>query len=244
MRVFVTRDYRAVSRQAADAADDAIRLKPGVTLGLPTGNTPLGMYQELVRRHREEGLDFSRVRTFNLDEYLGLSPDHAGSYHTYMRRYFFDHVNVPAENIHIPDGSPGVDAEAESASYERAIDGAGGIDLLIVGIGANGHIAFNEPGSSSKSRTRVVELAPETIANARKHFENELEIPLTAITMGLGTILEARRILLLASGPDKSDVVNRALRGPVSESVPASVLQLHSEVVVILDETAGAEFFG
>jgi glucosamine-6-phosphate deaminase len=154
-----------------------------------------------------------------------------------MRRQFFDHVNIPAANIDIPKGTPGIDVDVESERYERNIAGAGGIDLLIVGIAANGHIAFNEPGSSFDSRTRAVHLAPETIANAQQHFGNE-RAPSRAITMGIGTMLEARRVLLLASGAAKSDAVKRALRGPVSPAVPASALQLHPRVIAILDEAA------
>src|SRR5437667_1381908 len=176
--------------------------------------------------HRDLHLDFSRAQTFNLDEYVGLEPDHPKSYHAYMRRHFFDHVNIAVENIHMPNGTLGIDVDAETKSYEQAIEDAGGIDLLIVGIGANGHIAFNEPGSAFESRTRAVDLAPETIANARQHFRTEA-VPLRAITMGIGTILEARRILLLAAGASKAGAVERALRGPVSQSVPASALQLH-----------------
>jgi glucosamine-6-phosphate deaminase len=198
------------------------------------------MYKELVRRHRDERLDFSQARTFNLDEYLGLPADHPQSYRSYMSEHFFDHINITQENVHIPDGSPGIDADSECETYERAIGAAGGIDMLIVGIAANGHIAFNEPGSSFTSRTRVVTLAQETIANARPHFANEAEIPRTAITMGIATILEARRIVLLASGVSKASAVERALRGPVSESTPASVLQTHPNVIAILDEAAQA----
>ena len=214
---------------------------PGLTLGLPTGNTPLGMYEELVRQHRHEGLDFSRVRTFNLDEYLGLARDHPQSYRSYMQARFFNHVNVRPENTDVPDGSPGVDAKAECDRYENAIRNAGGIDLLIVGIGANGHIAFNEPGSGFDSRTRVVSLAPETIGNARKYFANDEDVPSSAITIGIRTILEARRIVLLASGRTKADAVERMLGDPVSESLPASALQLHPDVIAIVDERAGGD---
>jgi glucosamine-6-phosphate deaminase len=234
MRVLVTPDYPSMSRRAAQIAGDLVRLKPDLALCLPTGNTPLGMYEELVRKHHEESLDFSRVRTFNLDEYIGLEPGHPGSYRVYMQLHFFDHVNVAEENIHIPN-------EAECDEYERAIREAGGLDLLVVGIGANGHIAFNEPGSSFTSQTRVVTLAPETIANARKHFDHEAGIPRTAVTMGIRTILDAHQILLLASGSDKAAVVERALHGPVSESLPASVLQRHPNVVAILDQAAAGK---
>jgi glucosamine-6-phosphate deaminase len=238
MRVLVTADYRMISQQAANIVCAALRARPEVTLGLPTGNTPLGMYEELVRLHETEGLDFSKARTFNLDEYIGLAAGHSASYHAYMRRHFFDRVNVVAENTDIPRGARGIDVDAESKRYESAITAAGGIDLLIVGIGANGHIAFNEPGSSFASRTRVVELAPETIANARRYFKSDADVPRTAITVGIGTLLEARRILLLASGTSKADIVRRCLHGPVSESLPATALQLHPNVTAILDEAA------
>jgi glucosamine-6-phosphate deaminase len=230
MRVLVTPDYQTLSQTAAELVAKAVRTKPNLTLGLPTGNTPLGMYEELVRRHRDEHLDFSRVRTFNLDEYLKLPPQHPKSYHSYMRDRFFSHVNISAENTHIPT--------VESKDYESLIHDAGGIDLLIVGIGANGHIAFNEPGSSFASRTRIVDLAPETIANARRHFGSEANVPKTAITMGIATILDSHRIVLLASGSSKAESVERALRGPVSETMPASALQNHSNVIAILDEAA------
>jgi glucosamine-6-phosphate deaminase len=237
MRVLVTPDYRTLSRTAAELILKAIAAKPDLVLALPTGSTPLGLYEELVRRFREENRDFSGVTTFNLDEYLGLPQAHPNSYHTYMRRQFFDHVNIPASNIHIPDGSPEVDPDVESRLYEKAIQDAGGIDLLIMGIGANGHIAFNEPGSPLDSRTRAVQLTAETIQNARRYF-SESDPPSRAITIGIGTILEARRIVLLASGSHKADAVERALHGPVSESAPASALQLHANVIVIPEETA------
>src|SRR5262245_50048796 len=236
MRVLVTRDYQTLSRSAAELVVKAIRTKSDLTVGLPTGKTPLGMYAELVKSYREEHLDFSRLRTFNLDEYVALPHHHPSSYHAYMRQHFFQHVNVPAANIHIPDGTA-LDVDRETNRYENAIRDAGGIDLLIVGIGANGHIAFNEPGAAMDSRTRIVSLAPETMANARQHFGNE-PVPDKAVTMGIGTILEARRILLLAAGEAKADAVKRALGGPVSESVPASALQLHPQVIAILDEAA------
>ena len=238
MRVLVTPDYRTLSEEAATLVDRALRNRPDLTLGLPTGNTPLAMYAELVRKHRDAGLDFSRVRTFNLDEYLGIALDHPQSYHAYMRCRFFDHLNVAPAHVDIPDGSPGVDSDVECNRYENAIRDSGGIDLLIVGSGSTGHIAFNEPGSSFDSRTRVVSLAKETIANASKYFASDEEIPRRAITVGIRTILDARRILLLASGQTKARAVARALRGPVSESVPASALRLHPNVIAILDEEA------
>ena len=237
MRVLVTPDYRTLSRTAAELLIKALHAKSNLRLGLPTGRTPLGMYEELVKKHQEEYLDFSKLMTFNLDEYLGLPSDHPKSYHTYMKQHFFEQVNISPTNIHIPDGSPGIDADRESERYEKAIHDAGGLDLLVVGIGANGHIAFNEPGSAFDSRTRAVDLAPETIANATQYFGSD-RVPARAITMGIGTMLEARRILLLAAGTSKADAVDRSLRGPVLPDVPASALQLHPRVIVILDEAA------
>ena len=222
MRVLVTPDYQALSQEAAAIVDKSLHAKPALTLGLPTGQTPLGMYEQLIRKHRTEGLDFSAVKTFNLDEYAGISPEDPRSFHAYMRSRFFDHININPSNAHIPDD--------QYERYEHLIRESGGIDLLIVGIGLNGHIAFNEPGSSFDSRTRVVTLAPETIQAASQ------EIPHTAITMGIGTILEARKILLLASGAKKAEILRRALRGPVTEAVPASALQLHPNVIVITDK--------
>jgi glucosamine-6-phosphate deaminase len=241
MRVLVTPDYRALSRLAAELVAQAIVLKPNLTLGLPTGHTPEGMYEELVSWHRDGGASFAGVRTFNLDEYLGLPEDHPRSYHTYMRTHLFDHVDIPRNHIDIPNGAPGVDAGPECDRYESSIRAAGGIDLLIVGVGTNGHIAFNEPGSSFGSRTRVVTLARETTANARQYFAGEAEVPQKAITVGIATILEARRIVLLASGAGKAEAVKKALQGPVSESLPASVLQHHRDVTVILDKAAAPE---
>jgi glucosamine-6-phosphate deaminase len=244
MRVLVTPDYQALSRDAAQFVIETILSKPDSRLGLPTGQTPLGMYAELARRHREENIDFSQLRTFNLDEYAGLPAQHPKSYHAYMRANFFSGVNVLPDNIDIPNGAAAVDAAAECARYERAIREAGGLDLLVAGVGANGHIAFNEPGSSFSSRTRLVSLSPETIANALPHFAGDSEVPRQAITVGIGTILEARRILVIAAGSRKADAVKRALQGPVSESLPASALQLHSDVTAILDKAAAPEFFG
>ena len=238
MRVLVTPDYRTLSSTAAEFIIGALQAKADLVLGLPAGRTPLGMYEDLVKRYVDEQLDFSRVRTFNLDEYLGLPNEHPNSYHAYMRQRLFDRVNVMPANIHIPEGSPGIDPAVESENYENAIRDAGGIDLMIVGVGANGHIGFNEPGSAFDSRTRAVDLAPETMANAQHDFGDE-PAPSRAITMGIGTILESGRILLLAAGAAKAAALERTLRGPVSESFPASALQLHPRVVVIADEAAG-----
>jgi glucosamine-6-phosphate deaminase len=201
----------------------------------------LGMYKELARLHREERLDFSRVLTFNLDEYLGLTANHPQSFHFFMQQNFFSQVNVTPGNIHIPDGAIKSDYQQYCASYENSIRSAGGIDLQILGIGRNGHVGFNEPTSSLGSRTRLKVLSRETIEDNRKFFTAHEEIPQCAITMGIGTILEAKRILLLASGAPKATAIAKAIEGPLTASVTASALQLHPDVTFIVDREAGAQ---
>lgn len=240
MLVIIKSGYEEVSREAGRIVANAIGRNPRITLGLAAGSTPTGMYQELVRLHREEGLDLSKVVTFNLDEYLGLSAEHPQSYHWYMWRTFFDHVNIRPENVHIPDGKPREDYEHYCQHYEEAIRQAGGIDLQVLGIGADGHIGFNEPTSSLASRTRIKTLTTKTLEDNRRFFSQEEEVPECAITMGIGTILEARRILLLASGSSKAPAVARAIEGPLSSAVTASSLQLHQDVTLVLDEQAAA----
>jgi glucosamine-6-phosphate deaminase len=240
MLVLLNSNYEELSREAARIVAGAVRSKPKATLGLATGSTTVGMYKELVRLHQVEGLDFSRVVTFNLDEYLGLAPEHPQSFHCFMKENFFSHVNVAARNIHIPDGTIGRDYEEYCAAFERAIGDAGGIDLQILGIGRNGHIGFNEPTSSFGSRTRLKVLTNETIEDNRKFFGPGEEMPECAVTMGIGTILEAKKILLLATGEAKAETVAEAIEGPITASVTASCLQLHPDVTFVIDEAAGA----
>jgi glucosamine-6-phosphate deaminase len=230
-----------LGREAARFVANAVRRNPGLRLGLATGSSTVGMYRELVRLHLEEALDFSRVVTFNLDEYLGLSVDHPQSFAYFMRQNFFSHVNIPPANIHIPDGSLKKDYRQYCAEYEQRIRDSGGIDLQVLGIGRNGHVGFNEPTSSLGSRTRLKVLTKETIEDNRKFFAPGEEIPQCAITMGIGTILEARRILLLASGASKAAAIANAIEGPVTASVTASALQLHCEVTFLVDQEAGAQ---
>jgi glucosamine-6-phosphate deaminase len=239
--VILEDDECSLSRDAAGVVAHAVRMHPHVALGLPSGSTPIGMYRELVRLHREEALDFSQVVTFNLDEYLGLSPDHPQSYHAYMARHLFDHVNIRPHNAHIPDGSIRDAYDEYCDEYERGIREAGGIDLQIVGIGKEGHIGFNESSSSLHSRTRLVPLAVQTREDNRHFFGPNEAVPDCAITMGLGTILEARNILLLASGAHKAQAVAAAVEGPVTSSVTASVLQFHPHVTVLVDREAAGK---
>ena len=230
-----------LGREAARMVANAVRRNPELRLGLATGNTMVGMYRELARLHQDEQLDFSRVITFNLDEYLGLSSNHPQSFHYFMLQNFFAHVNVHPGNIHIPDGSIKGHYQQYCASYEVAIRNAGGIDLQILGIGRNGHIGFNEPTSSLGSRTRLKVLSKETIQDNRKFFASDDQIPQCAITMGIGTILESKRILLLASGSAKASAIAQAIEGPLTASVTASALQLHPDVTFIVDRDAAAE---
>jgi glucosamine-6-phosphate deaminase len=241
MFLILSKGYAELSRRAATIVSDAIRKQPDLRLGLATGTTPLGMYRELARMHREEHLDFSRVVTFNLDEYLGLAADHPQSAHRFMQSSFFGHVNIAPENIHIPDGTAPGDLDEYCARYEGTIQMAGGIDLQILGIGRNGHIGFNEPSSSLASRTRIKTLTRQTLEDNRRLFQEGEAMPEAAITMGIGTILDARKILLVASGASKAQALARAIEGPVTASVTASALQLHRDVTILADEEAAAE---
>jgi glucosamine-6-phosphate deaminase len=210
-------------------------------LGLPTGSTPMGVYRELVRMHREEGLDFSRVVTFNLDEYYGLRPDQVQSYNAFMHEVFFQYVNIPAENIHIPDGTvPPQRVEEYCRQYEADIERAGGLDLVLLGIGRDGHIGFNEPYSPRNGRTQLVTLDPVTRIDAASDFFGEENVPTQAITMGIGTILEARKIILIALGEHKARIVREAVEGPVTDRVPASFLREHPDASFLVDAAAAA----
>ena len=237
MRVIVERDNGAMSKRAAVFVANLVRRKPDCVLGLATGGTPVGMYQELVRMHKEEGLCFSEVTTFNLDEYYGLAPDHKESYRYFMQQNLFDHINVQPEKTYVPDGLA-EDVDDHCEKYERMIDESGGIDLQVLGIGSDGHIAFNEPGSSLGSRTRAKTLTEETIQDNARFFESQGEVPRFAITMGVGTILESRRCLLLANGIKKAKVIAEAIEGSVTMQVTASALQMHKDVIAVIDEDA------
>jgi glucosamine-6-phosphate deaminase len=211
-------------------------------LGLPTGSTPVGLYRELIRLHREAGLDFSRVITFNLDEYYPMQPDNPQSYRRWMQETFFDHVNIPPQNINVPDGTiKPEEAEEYCHRYEQKIRRAGGIDLMLLGIGRTGHIGFNEPGSTRHSRTRMATLDPVTRRDAVGDFFGEENVPHQALTMGVGTILDARKVVLMAFGEHKAKIVQRAVEGPVTDSVAASFLQQHPDATFLLDQAAAAE---
>lgn len=214
-----------------------VRSNPSAVLGLATGGTPLGVYRELIRLHREEGLDFSGVTTFNLDEYVGLGPSHPASYHAFMWENLFRRINVSPSRVHIPDGLA-EDVSGSCADYEAAIKKAGGIDLQLLGIGTDGHIAFNEPSSSLASRTRIKTLTERTRRDNAGFFAEGEAVPHHVITMGVGTIMEAREVILLGLGPGKAEAIAAAVEGPLTQMVPASALQFHQRARIFLDEKA------
>ncbi len=242
MRIYVSKDYEEMSKKAANIVAAQIYLRPNSVIGLATGSTPLLMYQELVRLHKEEGLDFSEVVTFNLDEYIGLPERDVNSYHYYMHNQFFNHINIRRDNIHIPNGMAS-NIDKECVDYERLIMVQGGIDLQVLGIGKNGHIGFNEPDVKFETATHRVKLDEETInANAR-FFQCIEQVPQYAISMGIKTIMHAKKVLLLANGSAKAEAVFKSVYGGITPETPASILQLHQDVTMVLDE-GGAQMLG
>jgi len=239
--VVVYPDARALAVAVSRRVSGAIRRQPRLVLGLPTGRTPLPLYDELAIRAGRGTVDFSRVTTFNLDEFVGLTPDHPASYRAFMERHLFVRVGLPPGRAHVPDGSAS-DLDRECARYERAVRRAGGIDLLVLGLGLNGHIGFNEPGPALAAWTHRVRLSPQTRRANRGLFGGRPGlVPREGLTMGVATILQARRILLMATGRAKAPVVRRLLRGPVTTWLPASFLHLHGRVEVLLDRAAARQ---
>lgn len=243
MLVIIKDNYDEVSLEAAKEVASLIRKRPDCVIGFATGSTPLGLYNELIRMHRNEGLDFSKVTTFNLDEYVGIPPSHSQSYHYFMWENLFKHINVNPSNVHIPMGMA-EDINVFCQWYEEKIVERGGIDLQILGIGANGHIAFNEPGSSLGSRTRIKTLKENTIKDNARFFNSTEEVPKYAITMGVGTIMEAKSLLLLANGIGKADAIKATVEGPVMAKFPATIVQLHQFATVIVDKEAASKLEG
>lgn len=240
MEVIIQSDPQSASLVAARLISHTLREKPDAVLGLATGSTPIQLYNELLRMHRAGYLDFSEARTFNLDEYVGLPPAHPASYHSFMYEHLFNHINIKRENIHIPDGMA-EDIPGHCASYEEKIRAAGGIDLQILGIGVEGHIGFNEPMSSLGSRTRLKTLTPRSRFDAAPYFGTEAKVPKHVITMGVGTIMEARNVVLLAFGSNKANAIGQTVEGPISSMMPASILQMHPVAKVIIDEAAASQ---
>ncbi len=239
MEVIIQPDPESACAVAARLISHQLREKPRSVLGLATGQTSIPLYRQLVQKHRDGYIDFSRASTFNLDEYVGIPPAHPGSYRAFMHHHLFDHINLLRENIHLPDGCA-QDIPACCEDYERLIREAGGIDLQILGLGTEGHIGHNEPTSSLASRTRLKTLTPATRRDCAAQFGSEDRVPRHVLTMGIGTILEARQCILLAFGKAKALAIARAVEGPISSMTPASALQLHQVAKVIVDEAAAA----
>ncbi len=243
---FVFQSHQQLARQLAGTIAAVVRERQAqgqrAVLGLPTGSTPMGVYRELIRLHREDGLDLSNVVTFNLDEYYGIDPDQLQSYHRWMFEHFFNHVNIPRENIHIPDGRvPMESVAAHCRAYEEAIQQAGGIDIQLLGIGRNGHIGFNEPFSTRESRTRLAALDPLTKRDAASDFFSEENVPSHAITMGIATILDARKVVLIALGEHKAGILRETAEGQASPRVPASYLRQHADASLWIDSAAAGK---
>lgn len=237
MKLIEAADYAGMSRKAANIISAQVILGPRSVLGLATGSTPLGIYSQLIEWYRKGDIDFSEVRTVNLDEYCGLSPDNEQSYHYFMHHNFFDSINIDPKNIHIPDGTA-EDTAAECAGYDRLIAALGGIDLQLLGLGSTGHIGFNEPNESFDRTTHRVALKEKTIQDNSRFFQTIDEVPKYAITMGIKAIMQAKKILLVVSGEKKSVILEKVLFGPITPEVPASVLQLHPDVTVVADRAA------
>ncbi|MGQ9644122.1 MAG: glucosamine-6-phosphate deaminase [Ignavibacterium sp.] len=243
MLVIIKETYQELSNEAAKQVASLIRKKPDCVIGFATGSTPLGLYKELIRMHKAEGLDFSKVVSFNLDEYVGLPPTHPESYHYFMWENLFKHININPSNVYIPMGMA-EDIDAFCEWYEKKIIEHGGIDLQILGIGSNGHIAFNEPGSSLGSRTRIKTLKENTRLDNSRFFNSIDEVPKYAITMGVGTIMEAKRLLLLANGINKAEAIKQTVEGPIMAKYPATIVQLHRYATVIVDKEAASKLEG
>ena len=237
MRIIKTTDYNDMSRKAANIISAQIISKPDCVLGLATGSTPIGTYKKLVERYEKGDLDFSAITTVNLDEYKGLPKENDQSYYYFMHENLFDHVNIRPEASHLPNGIVD-DSDAECARYEELIRSLGGQDLQLLGLGHNGHIGFNEPSDNFEKVTHCVNLQERTIEANKRFFASADDVPKQAYTMGIGTIMQAKKILIIASGEDKADIVRDAFFGPITPKVPASVLQLQSDVILVADAAA------
>ena len=235
MRLIRAKDYNDVSRKAANIIAAQIYLKPDCVLGLATGSSPVGTYKELIAKYEAGDLDFSKVRTVNLDEYVGINHKNPLSYHAFMQEHLFSKVNLRPENVHLPSGNGAADAEA----YDKAIHDAGGIDIQLLGIGRNGHIGFNEPADDFTYGTHVVTLTADTIEANARFFKSADEVPRQAVSMGIGNIMAAKCVVLVATGENKAKAVRDTIRGPITPRVPASVLQLHPCCVILTDREAG-----
>lgn len=237
MRIYRAKDYRDMSRKAANILSAQVIMKPDAVLGLATGSTPEGTYAQLIEWYNKGDIDFSQVTTVNLDEYKGLLPDDEQSYHYFMHKHFFDHINIDPARIHLPDGTES-DSEKACSDYNRVIRSVGGVDMQLLGIGGNGHIGFNEPNQAFEKETHCVVLKEETIRANSRFFDSIDKVPRFAYTMGIKSIMQAKTILLIASGEAKADAIYNTVCGPVTPAVPASILQLHNNVIIVADEAA------
>lgn len=237
MKIYVGKDYKDMSRKAANIISAQVIMKPNCVLGLATGSTPIGTYQQLIEWYRKGDLDFSEVTSINLDEYKGVSGDNDQSYRYFMNTNFFDHINIRPEHTFVPDGLE-PDSKKACADYNGILHGCGGIDLQLLGLGHNGHIGFNEPGAAFEKETHCVDLTETTIQANARFFESIDLVPRQAYTMGIKSIMQARKILVVVNGAGKADIVKQAFFGPVTPQVPASILQLHNDVTLVGDEAA------
>ena len=237
MKIYVADDYKGMSRKAANIVSAHVILKPNSVLGLATGSTPVGMYQQLIDWYNKGDLDFSQVRTVNLDEYVGLAPTHDQSYRYFMQTNLFDHVNIDPASTNVPNGMA-ADPEAECLRYNQVIRDMGGIDIQVLGMGHNGHIGLNEPADEFVRETHVVDLTESTIQANARFFASADEVPRQAMTMGIQTIMQARKVLVAVSGQGKAEIVKKAFTGPVTPQVPASILQMHPDVIPVGDKAA------
>lgn len=240
MEIVILPSADVIGKVGADIFERTVRENAHPVLGLATGSSPLPVYTELIRRHREEGLSFAAAEAFCLDEYIGLPVGHPESYHQFIRRVFTSHLDIADTAVHSPDGAAD-DIPAASRAYDEAIRSAGGVDLQILGIGTNGHLAFNEPGSSLASRTRIVTLTEQTRSDNARFFDSIDDVPRHALTQGLGTVMEARHLLIVATGAGKAAAVAAAAEGPVAASCPGSIAQMHPHVTLLVDEDAAAD---
>lgn len=239
MRIIYTEDYDQMSRKAAGIIAAQVILKPNSVLGLATGSSPVGTYEHLIECYRKGDVDFNRIRTVNLDEYAGLASEHEQSYAYFMRKHFFDHINVDPNNTFIPNGIA-EDPDQECRRYDQLIQDLNGVDLQLLGIGPNGHIGFNEPGDYFETGTHKVHLSEATIQANKRFFEREKDVPRYAFTMGIRDIMQAKRVVMIASGKSKAEIISQAFTGMITPHIPASILQLHKDFTLIVDREAGA----
>lgn len=241
MKIYKAKDYNDLSRKAANIISAQVIMKPDCVLGLATGSSPIGTYKQLIEWYEKGDLDFSQVKSVNLDEYKGLTRDNDQSYYYFMYNNLFKDINIDMANTNVPDGTE-PDSEKECSRYEAVVESMGGVDLQLLGLGHNGHIGFNEPADEFPKTTHCVDLAPSTIEANKRFFASIDDVPKQAYTMGIGTIMNAKKILMIVSGEDKAQILYDVVHGPITPRVPASILQLHKDVVIVADEAALSKF--